>query len=300
MAIKTLKTKIIIRNDIKEAWERVNPVLRKGEFGVENDSLRFKIGDGTTEWNKLKYAGTQSFGDGVSIETNGDGAFCIVGFENAIAGAMPRKREDGSIEWVVPEDINVDELQAAIEGLDSDFKDLQADVDSNSSSISVLNGDSSKPGSVAYQIAEIVAGAPESFDTLKELADWISTHGTDAATMASNIKANADEIEAIQEFLHEHPNQGVLDAITAIKVNAWDAAEENVIDSITLAGRAAVINKKVVDIPAATSIALGLVKPDGESIEAVDGTLSVKGVGISKVYVEPDTNLMFVCGNSNI
>ena len=47
---------------------------------------------------------------------------------------------------------------------------------------------------VTTKVAEIVANAPEDFDTLKELADWLSTHGGEAAKMNSDIKANADAI----------------------------------------------------------------------------------------------------------
>ena len=56
-----------------------------------------------------------------------------------------------------------------------------------------MNADSSTEGSVrkitADAIAEIVADAPESLDTLKEIADWIATHASDAAAMNSAIVA---------------------------------------------------------------------------------------------------------------
>lgn len=47
------------------------------------------------------------------------------------------------------------------------------------------------------EVAKIVNGADESFDTLKEVADWISTHGTDAATMNTQINANKAAIEKL-------------------------------------------------------------------------------------------------------
>lgn len=52
-----LTTRIITRNDTAAKWAEVNPVLKKGEFGVENDTNKFKIGDGTAAWNDLAYAG---------------------------------------------------------------------------------------------------------------------------------------------------------------------------------------------------------------------------------------------------
>lgn len=57
MATKTLNTKIIMRNDTAENWTTKNPTLFKGEFGVENDTNKFKIGDGATAWKELAYAG---------------------------------------------------------------------------------------------------------------------------------------------------------------------------------------------------------------------------------------------------
>lgn len=53
MATKTLNTKIIMRNDTAENWSTKKPILAKGEFGVENDTNKFKIGDGVTAWDEL-------------------------------------------------------------------------------------------------------------------------------------------------------------------------------------------------------------------------------------------------------
>ena len=57
MATKKLKTTIIMRNDTAENWSTKHPILAKGEFGVENDTNKFKIGDGVTAWDELGYAG---------------------------------------------------------------------------------------------------------------------------------------------------------------------------------------------------------------------------------------------------
>lgn len=40
---------------------------------------------------------------------------------------------------------------------------------------------------------ELIGGAPETFDTLKEIADYISTHGEEAAGLAAAIGAKADQ-----------------------------------------------------------------------------------------------------------
>lgn len=70
---------------------------------------------------------------------------------------------------------------------------VKADIKANTDAIAVLNGDKAKEGSVkktvADEVAAIVAGAPEDFDTLKEIADWIANDTTNAAKMANDIAA---------------------------------------------------------------------------------------------------------------
>lgn len=56
MANKTLNVTLIMRNDPAATWASINPILAKGEIGIENDTRKFKVGDGTTAWNSLKYA----------------------------------------------------------------------------------------------------------------------------------------------------------------------------------------------------------------------------------------------------
>lgn len=56
MANTTLNVKIQIRNDTKNNWNTQNPVLLKGEMGVETDTRKFKFGDGVSDWATLEYA----------------------------------------------------------------------------------------------------------------------------------------------------------------------------------------------------------------------------------------------------
>jgi hypothetical protein len=51
------KTLIQNRRDTSTNWTAVNPVLASGEFGVETNTNKFKIGDGTTLWQDLSYQG---------------------------------------------------------------------------------------------------------------------------------------------------------------------------------------------------------------------------------------------------
>ena len=89
---------------------------------------------------------------------------------------------------------------AKIEALEAgtyDDAELRGLIGSNTDAIAVLNGDAETAGSVANtataiaaaKVAEIVAGADASYDTLKEIADWITNDTTGAADMANDIAA---------------------------------------------------------------------------------------------------------------
>ena len=56
MASQTINGKILMRNDTAAHWTSTNPTLSKGEIGIESDTLKAKIGDGSTAWNSLSYA----------------------------------------------------------------------------------------------------------------------------------------------------------------------------------------------------------------------------------------------------
>lgn len=340
-----------------------------------------------------------------------DGALDLLGFADAVGGAQLVKSADGKVSWEKPDTTTVEGLSTAVASLQTTVGDgnsgLVKQVADNKAAIDTLNGDKTITGSVAYQIAQIVSDAPESYDTLKEIATWITNHASDAATMNANIAQNTSDIEALealvgstavatqianaidaalkngetdkyalaadltslseevsgiklklgdtsvaeqieaalkvngaekyalashtheianvnglQEILnkkasaddltaldntvsglsaqaHQHTNKTILDAISEEKVAAWDSARANVIEIIKANGTALTIGAdKSVNIPAATASALGLVKVDDSTIEAVDGVISVKSVGISKVYVEDGTELVLNGGNA--
>lgn len=46
---------IQIRRGASTDWANANPVLTEGELAFENDTLKFKVGDGLTDWNALAY-----------------------------------------------------------------------------------------------------------------------------------------------------------------------------------------------------------------------------------------------------
>ena len=78
-------------------------------------------------------------------------------------------------------------------------------ISANATAIATLNSDVNTAGSVAYtatsiaaaKVAEIVADANASYDTLKEIADWILNDTTGAADMANDIAALQGQMAGI-------------------------------------------------------------------------------------------------------
>lgn len=138
-----------------------------------------------------------------------DGSLNLLGFADAVAGAQLVKSADGKVSWVKPDATTVEGLQTAVSTLQTTIGDensgLVKQINDNSAAIEILNGNNTTEGSVAYQIAQVVAGADASYDTLKEIADWISTHGTDAAAMNTQITTNKNDIAAIKTQIGAEP-----------------------------------------------------------------------------------------------
>ena len=78
MAQNTITTTIQNKRGPAANWTTKNPVLAAGEFGVETDTHKFKIGDGTTAWNDLIYAGADDAQINALIAAAEDRYFSVV------------------------------------------------------------------------------------------------------------------------------------------------------------------------------------------------------------------------------
>ena len=47
--------RIQVRRGTSADWSNVNPVLAAGEMGLETNTRKIKVGDGSTAWNSLDY-----------------------------------------------------------------------------------------------------------------------------------------------------------------------------------------------------------------------------------------------------
>ena len=48
-----MAVRIQLRRDTAANWVSSNPTLRAGEIGIETDTLKFKVGTGSTPWNSI-------------------------------------------------------------------------------------------------------------------------------------------------------------------------------------------------------------------------------------------------------
>lgn len=107
---------------------------------------------------------------------------------------------------------------------------IQAHKDAIDAKVTTLIGedaDKSVRTIASEETAKIVAGADTSFDTLKEIADWISSHKTDAAAMNSAIVT----LEGILDGIGGEGEKAtvvayVTDAITALKISDYAKAAD--------------------------------------------------------------------------
>lgn len=131
----------------------------------------------------------------------------------------------------------VEMIQDAQAAATYDDKDIKSRMTTAEGKITTLIGeDASKSARAiaAEEVAKIVDGADSSYDTLKEIADWISGHKTDATAMNSAIIA----LEGIVDGIGGDGEKAtvvayVTDAIAALKIGDYAKAA----DLTALAGR---------------------------------------------------------------
>lgn len=82
------------------------------------------------------------------------------------------------------------------------ISDLGIRVPALEASVDTLNADSTSPGSVDYKVAEavntILGGAPEAFDTLKEIADYIASDEGAGTAIVGRVGVLETKVETLE------------------------------------------------------------------------------------------------------
>jgi len=98
-----MAVQIQLRRDTAANWTSANPTLALGEFGMETDTMLYKIGDGATAWNSQSYAelaGTDKF----TINEVSTATYTLVG---ADAGKLLKFTNGTANTLTVPPDSSV-------------------------------------------------------------------------------------------------------------------------------------------------------------------------------------------------
>lgn len=130
--------------------------------------------------------------------------------------------------------------KSAADAAQDDVDALTTDVQANTSAIATLNGTGagSVQKQVADAVAQIVADAPEAYDTLKEISDWISSHAGDASEMNSAIQQNTADIGELETAV-----AGKVDKVSGkqLSTNDYTTTEKNKLSGIEAGAQVNVI-----------------------------------------------------------
>ena len=178
----------------------------------------------------------------------------------------------------------VDEKTAGIAS-DAALQDLNGKVNT------LVGEDTNKSARAiaAEETAKIVAGADASYDTLKEIADWISSHATNATAMNSAILALQGIVAGIGgEGEKATVVAYVDDAIAALKIGDYAKAA----DLTALAGRVSALETGKAD-KATTLTGYGIAdaytktEADAKIVELIDANVTI--------HVATDDEVTAVC-----
>lgn len=197
-------------------------------------------------------SGAKTYADGLVKDAQGNSRFDAAG---AAAQALADAKSDAESKYQVKGNYETagaaataksEAISAANEYTDGKVSEingvnqaLAGRVEVVEGAITVLNGDGdgSVNKKVADAIAGVVASAPEDFDTLKEVADWIANDTTGAAKMQADIaKLNGDATKEgsvayqvnVEKQRAELAEQGLTTAINNVD-EAYKAADTQVL-----------------------------------------------------------------------
>lgn len=240
MANSTLKTRIVINNKPAADWGRdTETIWLKGEFLVESDTRKIKIGDGVNKYSALKYANmTPEEVDAlVKQSSHSHGNKAILDATTASFTTALKSKLDGiaaGAEANVQSDWNIldsssdafiknkptsmpasDVHEWAKAETKPTYTATEVGADPTGSSAKALTDAKSYADK---KVAALVNGAPGTMDTLKEVSDALDANKdvVDALNAAIGNKANQSDLTAHTGNVDIH--------VTKEKKTAWDSA----------------------------------------------------------------------------
>jgi len=120
-----MPTRIQFRRGTAAQWTSANPVLAEGELGLETDTQKYKIGNGTDTWSSISYQSLPGNAfDITDINAKGD---LMVGSADNSAAILPvgsngqllvaDSSAANGVKWANPVDVGDIALVIALGGL---------------------------------------------------------------------------------------------------------------------------------------------------------------------------------------
>ena len=204
-----MATQIQLRRDTASNWTSNNPTMAAGEFGWESDTNRFKIGDGSSNWQNLAYA---SDGDTSGITFVGDDSTGTLVKQNEtfkIAGTQ-------NITAVVSGDtltLTGPDLSSFVSGSSSTTLTNKT-IDADNNTVSNIEVDNLKSGVLDTDISS-VAGTDTTLASAKAIKTYVDAQvaGKDALSELSGDTDDVSEGSSNLYFTNARADARVSNAI---------------------------------------------------------------------------------------
>ena len=160
----------------------------------------------------------------------------------------------------------------------ADKSELVTLKDSLKNYITTVDAQKLVKAEISKEIAKVVDGAPDTFDTLKEIANWIENHPNLDEALGSEIDTLREEIETLNTSVGtlQSDLNGFTDRVSNVETKASDNATEIEGLKSSLEGKA--------DADALSAL--------DERVQAVEGNLGdknvIEGIKLNGTLVEPN------------
>ena len=317
MTTSILRMTIQFRRDTTANWEANKTIIpAAGEPCYDLNKKTLKIGDGVTTYEKLpSIGGIEVDGKSLILE---DGSLKLLGFEAAEVGAQPRKKSDGTIEWVVPSTAVVDALQSRVVKLEDANTTLLGRVKGLETKMDGI-GEGSVDAKITAKIDEFAAKITDdgTINTVQELINYVAKHGNEVGTILGDIAAlkelvgegtvNDRILAAVDSKVDKEEGKGLssndftdslLGKLAAIEENA----QVNTIEKVSVGGSVLDAIDKVIDIPVASIEHVGVVKSSTGANKvnvSKNGEMSVNKVSVHSLFVPIGDELVLDGGSAS-
>ena len=259
---------------IDEAIGKINEKLNGYYFSYENNRL-YICKDNDTSTTKLPVSLVDNNGN---IASTIDGTTITIDKDGIVHGTTI----DESFSLTSTNPVQNKVVKAKFDEIEEKVNANETTILSHTEALNTLNGEgegsvkkTAKDTAIA-EITKVIADAPESFNTLKEISDWISNHENDASAMNSAIQTNKTDIASLKtdkvdketgkslladtdkvnyddavSKAHKHNNKSVLDKISETNGNL--TYDGNEIKAAQMIGATSTTNGTSGTVPAPTA-----------------------------------------------